>query len=295
MKKTTTMIIIILSFVLLGIGITMSNPQQTAPLSPKQTENRIADENEEDTSSDAPVEESTNSEIKTPADEISKEIEEVIQSTIEFFSDKETKVVAIGDSLTQGVGDQSEQGGYVGILDAYLNREKQVAVFENYGKRGNRTDQLISRLQEPEIEQSIENADIVLITIGANDIMQVAKENFLDINYEVFAKERVHYEERIRKIFSSLKETNPDAAIYLIGFYNPFKQYFEHIQELDMIVNDWNYIGKKVAESYGETFIPTKDLFMSEEVNLFAEDHFHPNETGYQRIAERILNYLVVE
>src|SRR5699024_9631152 len=90
---------------------------------------------------------------------------EAIQSTISFFAHKETNIVAIGDSLTQGVGDSQKKGGYVGILERTINKEDQLAHFENYGKRGDRTDQLIDRLDSTEIQASIREADIILITI----------------------------------------------------------------------------------------------------------------------------------
>lgn len=62
-----------------------------------------------------------------------------------------------------------------------------------------------------------------------------------------------------------------------------------------MIVDNWNHTSEQVAKEAGATFIPTKDIFISTEVNLFADDHFHPNDIGYKLIAERILNYLVRE
>lgn len=284
------MITILLVLFILTIGLTFANQQETAP--PLNQNNDEPKHNSEiNNNTQSPLEETPD----TPADHITKEFAEAIQSTIQYFSGKKTKIVAIGDSLTQGVGDPTNQGGYVGILDQQLNHDEEIATFENYGKRGNRTSHLLNRLEEPEIRSSLQNADIILITIGANDIMQVVKENFMNITYQIFAEERVHYEERLRQIFSNLKQLNPYASIYLIGFYNPFEQYFEHIEELELIVDDWNNTGLAVAEEFGGTFIPTKDLFISNEVNLFAEDHFHPNELGYQRIAERILNYLVLE
>lgn len=288
------MIVILIFIVVLGIGIKQYNQHDSSPIVPDMenhtTNNEITNPDELSETENATIEQPN-----TPAAELSKEFSNAIQNTIKFFSGKNTQIVAIGDSLTQGVGDSTGQGGYVGILDNQINHEKKIASFENLGKRGNRTTHLIKRMEEPDIEKSLENTDIILITIGANDIMQVAKENFTDITYDIFAKERIHYKERLHKIFSTITKLNPDASIYLIGFYNPFQQYFDHIKELDRIVDDWNYTGKQVAEEHGAIFIPTKDLFINGDLNLFADDHFHPNEYGYQLIAERILDYLVVD
>ena len=76
---------------------------------------------------------------------------------------------------------------------------------------------------------------IILITIGANDIMKVVKDNFLGLTMAPFNREIVEYKERLRAIFHKMKERNPDVHIYLIGFYNPFEQNFGNIEELGII------------------------------------------------------------
>lgn len=218
--------------------------------------------------------------------------ESAMQKTIDFFSNQKTNFVAIGDSLTEGVGDTTGNGGYVGLLDDTINQNKKLATFQNYGKRGNRSDQLIERLDDPKIAASMEKADVILITIGANDIMEVLKENITNITYQAFAEERTHYEDRLHVIFDKLRDMNPDAKIYLIGFYNPFEQYFQNIDELDQIVDNWNATSEKVVDTYDDIqFIPTTDLFHNKK-DLFAADNFHPNMKGYELMAKRIFSYL---
>jgi lysophospholipase L1-like esterase len=222
-------------------------------------------------------------------------VTEAVQGTVDFFTNRETHIVAIGDSLTQGVGDETEQSGYVGILDRTINGQKQIARIDNFGKRGNRTDQLLMRLKEDEIASSISDSDIVLITIGANDIMQIVKENFTNLVMEDFVFERDGYEERLRRIFDEIRRLNPNTEIYLLGFYNPFKQYFDDIEELDLIVETWNTTGNDVVSDYeNTTYIPTDDLFKDATAELFADDNFHPNYEGYYRIAERVLEYITI-
>ncbi|TCT25046.1 lysophospholipase L1-like esterase [Melghiribacillus thermohalophilus] len=211
--------------------------------------------------------------------------------TITAFRNQYIHIVAIGDSLTQGVGDQSEQGGYVGIVQQHLKQRGHIQAF---GKRGLRTDQLIKRLEEQEIAAAIKQADIVILTIGANDVMQVVKNHFTELTYEKFVEEQLPYQERLRKIFERIRTLNGDAKIYLLGMFNPFEQYFGDIQELDRIVDDWNRIGRNTVQQFPPAvFIPTKDLFSNRDHNLFHSDHFHPNTKGYELIARRILYYLI--
>lgn len=214
------------------------------------------------------------------------------QPVIKYFSEP-VYITAIGDSLTQGIGDETKQGGYVGVLEQMFNKRKSTGTFDNFGKRGNRSDQLLKRLNEPAINSSIQRANIVLITIGANDIMQVLKENITNLEMDDFTTERQNYENRLVKIIGKIKRINPATDIYLLGFYNPFARYFKDIQELEIIAKDWNTTGENVTKKIDHTyFIPMMDLFDNTAKEVFADDNFHPNHLGYQLIAERVLEYI---
>ncbi|WP_084786800.1 SGNH/GDSL hydrolase family protein [Bacillus tuaregi] len=223
---------------------------------------------------------------------IKDKIREVIQGTIRLFK-KDLKVVAIGDSLTQGVGDETGNGGFVGILKHSFEDNQLNISIENYGKRGNRTDQLLKRLDNKEIASSIEKADTVIITIGANDIMKVVKSHLTNLTLEPFEKEREEYIERLRDIFQKINDLNPEVQIYLVGFYNPFEQFFGDIEEFRMISDSWNEAGRFVTEEFHNVeYIPVADLFDESNKELLAEDFFHPNTSGYKLIAERVLENL---
>ncbi|MFB5662453.1 SGNH/GDSL hydrolase family protein [Alteribacillus sp. HJP-4] len=214
------------------------------------------------------------------------------------FVRQNKKIVALGDSLTQGVGDPEDNGGYVGLLEEALseNEDNPSIEIENYGKRGSRSDQLINRLEEPAVSESVEEADIILITIGANDIMEIVKSNFKNLTYDAFSDETNDYESRIAQLFAAIRSKNEDAHIHLIGFYNPFNEYFSQIPELNQIVEEWNTIGEEqVSQDENASFIPTYDLFKLADERYYSEDNFHPNLRGYALMAERILPYLEEE
>lgn len=298
MKK----IVIYGALLLLAIGIAIIfiiNQPNTTPndslnqqkVKPKETEKTA----ETDNSQEDKIKKTEDNEAAAEDKKISDVLSDAVQGTVDYFSSKETHVTAVGDSLTQGVGDSQGEGGYVGILDRTVNEKKQLVKFDNYGVRGNRTDQLLDRLDNEDVSSAIEDSDIVLITIGANDIMKVVRENITDLSFKAFVKERVGYEQRLRDIFDKIQEINPDAEIYLLGFYNPFEKYFDDIEELDTIVEEWNSTGTAVADDYeGITFIPMDDLFSDPDTDeeLIADDNFHPNDLGYKRMAKRVLSYL---
>lgn len=209
---------------------------------------------------------------------------------------RQLEIVSIGDSLTAGVGDEKRNGGYVGVLKGIMNTENQMVNISNFGKNGHRTDQLLDRLASPGIIEKITTADIVLITIGANDIMRVFQNNFMNLQIENFNNAQDGYQERLTEVFQNIERINPEAEVYLIGFYNPFKSFFPEIDELEYIVQSWNDIGENITEEFENAyFIPTKDLFDGNTTSFLAEDNFHLNQQGYERMAKRISQYIMHE
>ncbi|RID89111.1 GDSL family lipase [Peribacillus asahii] len=214
-----------------------------------------------------------------------------------FFPDP-IQIVSVGDSLTQGVGDSKDNGGYLPYLKKKLEKEPNITAVEmvNYGVRGNRTDQLLKRLDKKEIREHIEQADSIVVTIGGNDIMKVFKQNFTHLEMDQFETAKIGYEDRLRKIFDKIRTYNKSAQIYLVGVYNPYTKIFADLYELDMIIADWNNSGEKIVSQYDSAyFISIEDIFQNTtEDLLYTEDYFHPNDRGYELIATRIYNNMEV-
>jgi len=285
------MILLIIS----AIAFYIFSKEKTPPAQPaKEIIQKEVEEEETEEIEEQEVKETE--EVTVSEDPVRDFFSEKLEKASEFFFTQDVNIVTLGDSLTEGIGDETNNGGYVGVLDDTINRSKHVVEFHNFAKRGSRSGQLLNRLEDEEVILALEEADIVLITIGANDIMQVFKENFTNLTMEKFTSEQIRYEHRIEAIFTTIRETNNDADIYLIGFYNPFKKYFEDIEELDYIVNSWNQIGRGVTEQFSNIdYIPIKDIFDNAEINYYSEDNFHPNSLGYRMMAERILHYVLNE
>ncbi|MGG1674683.1 SGNH/GDSL hydrolase family protein [Neobacillus sp. NRS-1170] len=207
------------------------------------------------------------------------------------FLPRKLTVLSAGDSLTQGVGDSTNQGGYLPYLDTLLEKDKgiQQVDFYNYGVKGNRTTQLLKRLQSQEMKSVLQKADVVVITIGGNDIMKVVRDNLSNLQLSVFDKEKETYRKHLTQIFETIVHENPNASIVLVGLYNPFSKWFPDIEEMDTIVSDWNNAGRTVIANYPNAyFVPIEDVFLNADENLLYTDNFHPNDKGYELIAERL-------
>jgi len=94
-------------------------------------------------------------------------------------------IVALGDSLTRGMGDDTGKG-YIGYLvDELGDKSKEKITIHNYGVNGYRSIQLLEQLRQVEIQRKIQSADYILITIGGNDLFQSGETMDLDEKIEI--------------------------------------------------------------------------------------------------------------
>jgi lysophospholipase L1-like esterase len=212
------------------------------------------------------------------------------------FIPKEVAIVAIGDSLTKGVGDRTNRGGYVPYLQQKLESLKSVkeVTFESFGVRGLRSDQLLKKLDKDKtMKNALKEADIVIITIGGNDVMKVFQKHITHLKLSYFEEAKVEYEKRLQEIIQHIRKENKNIGIVLVGLYNPFHLWFSDIKEIDAIIRNWNETGKRVIMQYPQTsFVSIEEVFYNKEDELLYDDYFHPNEKGYAFIAERLFYVL---
>ena len=218
----------------------------------------------------------------------------------EYSTDKTLHITSIGDSLTQGVGDETNSGGYIPYLSKelkYIYNFKNIHI-ENYGVSGNRTTQLINRIEKTiEIQKSIESSDIILITIGANDLLKIIKDNvFNDLKIEDIKEHTGDYINNLSSLYNTIRKYNNDCAIYQLGIYNPYYINFPDLTQMQAIVSLWNDTTLDLVESKDYSyFIPINDeiyqgsgIGPNSDINdlLSQDDYFHPNNTGYQIMAK---------
>ena len=215
--------------------------------------------------------------------------------------------VAIGDSLTEGVGDTTNQGGFVPLLAQSLTDTYDYQVTDsNYGVSGNTSKQILQRMQEKtDIRKSLVKADMMTLTVGGNDVMAVIRKNLTSLSVSTFTKPAKSYQKRLRQIIELARAENEDLPIYILGIYNPFYLNFPDMTEMQEIVDNWNNATESVTEEYANVyFVPINDdLYKGingEEgivstsgdqttvINdvLFSGDHFHPNNIGYQIMSD---------
>lgn len=244
------------------------------------------------------------------------------------------RIVALGDSLTAGTGDITGKG-YVRDLRDKLEQQlgKPVFVYNNFAIPGFRTTDLLKDWDaKKDIAKSISESDLVLLTIGGNDLFQggegifsppggqagqagqaakagdankpggannrTAAPSGADVQLgEVFnpqaALERMPEAlKRLEQIIDRVSKANPNARVMYVGLYHPFLD-MDQDRAGAPIIQRWNTAAFEIASRYPNvTVVPTYDLFELNGSKYLYTDHFHPNQQGYERIAGRIADIL---
>ncbi|MGB2992588.1 MAG: GDSL-type esterase/lipase family protein [Paenisporosarcina sp.] len=212
-----------------------------------------------------------------------------------MFISEEKILVGLGDSLTQGVGDERKMGGYLGRFATEMESFQGVSKIDlwNEAKRGRRSDQLLKQIQSGEINDSLKKADVIVMTIGGNDIMRIVKQDLFKLRVDAFQNELLLFAKRYGEILIEIRKINPDAPLIILGLYNPFSIVTDEANEFDQILANWNNTINNVAYSdFNSCFVPVNDLFNSNSKMVYHTDFFHPNSKGYEQMTDRVLESL---
>lgn len=227
----------------------------------------------------------------------------------ETSSNERTKLtyIALGDSLTEGVGDTTGQGGFVPLLAQSLVNDYGYEVdYKNFGVSGNTSNQILKRMSEDEsIKDYLKKADLMTLTVGGNDLRKVILSNFSNLKISTFVKPAKDYSKRLETIIQTAQQANPSLPIYVVGIYNPFYISFPEMTEMQTIVDNWNQTTEQVTQKFKNVyFVPINDLLYKgldgesgvSQVSgqtgnnlLYEEDNFHPNNTGYEMIKKAVM------
>jgi lysophospholipase L1-like esterase len=200
-------------------------------------------------------------------------------------------IVAIGDSLTRGTGDETGKG-YVGfLLDEIKEKSKQDVRLTNLGISGQESDQLKEQIQQTEVKRQLQSADMILVTMGGNDLFR-GGQGLLEFENADIEDIEKKFLKNMNFIFQQIRASNSEANVFFIGLYNPFSD-LEQGKEMSAVVRHWNYQSAELSAAFPKiVFVPTFDLFELKVNDYLYTDKFHPNTKGYRLIAERVASLL---
>lgn len=167
------------------------------------------------------------------------------------YPPKGTTIVALGDSLTLGVGASDAEHGYVSVLAKRLN----VSIV-NKGVNGDTTEDAAKRLQKDVLDL---HPNIVLILLGGNDYLKQVPEA-----------------ETFRNLRSMIERTQESGAtILLIGVRG------------GLLHDKFDKEFTTLAKDTGSLFVPNALDGILDDPKLMS-DQVHPNDAGYLKIADKI-------
>ncbi len=196
------------------------------------------------------------------------------------------KVIApiiVGDSLARGMGDDSGLGIGGRLVTELQARHIRSNSIVNLGVSGARTADLLRQLESPGVRRVISEANVIIVSIGGNDLWGDNFRNGPPKNPEKAMEDVLG---RIVEVVHVVRTSSPGARVFVIGLYNPFVN-APFGRMLDPAVHHWNAkLMDRFADDSLVTIVQTFDIFAYND--RLSADRFHPSGDGYERIARRI-------
>ncbi len=215
-------------------------------------------------------------------------------------------MVALGDSLTQGDGDDSGRG-YPGRLLEMVNAIRSDSTLSNFGQSGWSSDALINGDQglESQLTRAVGElqdatsqgkAALALVWIGSNDLWYLYEFGG-DIDDAGDASDAQRFEANIDTILSQLRGTGAQVTIALLDDQSkrPIALKGEafvaitpdELTRMSAHVDVYNQIIRDKAAQYGALTVDfySTDIFINP-ATLY-DDGNHPNQAGYDIIAQK--------
>lgn len=216
---------------------------------------------------------------------------------------KEKKYLALGDSITYGETlDNPSSDSYPAKFAKFNNLS-----LTNEATSGDTSLDLLNKIDDYKLEEY----DVITLCIGANDLLQIIKEKFIEIgndpiglyNFIAGIEHNLELQEKIdlalsqfeinfKQIISKLKAKNNN--VYILNVYNPFKMLLVanfnqisafYISKLNEIISN-NAEGYKVIDIYS-TFNKNSGNIIN--LGLLSYDP-HPTKEGQALIYKTLNN-----
>ena len=198
--------------------------------------------------------------------------------------------LCFGDSITYGEYD-GVSGGWTEILKRYFHFRfineniEELNVF-NLGIGGETTNGLVNRFSIEADARTSPDQNLIFFAYGANDVAMKEGKRMTDV-----IKLRANLQEVVEKA----KKITP--YLYIISIL-PVASAIDGItvpsgkQRSNQIIEEYNQSLQEFAAQHEIVFIDLYHSFSAEKDILLSVDGVHPNDKGYQFIAEHIKPFI---
>ena len=248
------------------------------------------------------------------------------------ISDTSTNIyLAIGDSITKGVGMSDPADCFVSQLSDQLKESYPNLVTYNLGKKGDTISDTLTLISDPSNLPLLQQATIDSLTTGGNDVLALATaaaKSITSTDYtnadkipsmvkkESTAKLILHYlktdqaqkelskfidafADEYHQLLTYIQQENPNCTIITQSIYNPISanDYPSLAQCVDLVLQPINECLREETLNTNQQktlYLDTYTLFHSN-TNLYirtSEDDIHPTKEGHHLIATELSQML---
>lgn len=197
--------------------------------------------------------------------------------------------VAIGDSLTVGVGARLFGGGFVQRFWRMLEKKTHAPVeLSVFAKSGLTTEQILQLFKRSEVRRSIAAADIITITGCGNDLVQAVQQYEESEDEKKLLQAVMHCQANFSKMIQEIAQIkrgqHQPYYVYFMNLYNPFPQ----IPIAGRWLQQYNQQLRLLAANPHVEVVDVYRAFEGHERAYLSIDQFHPNPKGYEAMAEAL-------
>lgn len=210
---------------------------------------------------------------------------------------KETSnYLAIGDDLAKGhTPFDTYNDSYTDYLYTYLkNKDKKMTINKEFISEDLRIKDLLENIKNPSVyeqknlPQAIQNADIITISIGSEELFaKLRSNNWKTTNEKLYnyVDEMINDLEKLIKEIQKIKKTET----YIIGYYNPIVYTPENETKLKSLYNYIDIKLKNLENTKNIYYVEIANEFQNKTYYLPNKEHAFPSLEGYNYIANKII------
>jgi lysophospholipase L1-like esterase len=214
------------------------------------------------------------------------------------------RFVALGDSLTEGQGDDTGTGGYPGRLLGFVNLLRPGSTMLNLGHSGWSSQDMIdgSNGQGPELDAAVAaRANVALVWVGSNDLWYLYEFGPEPMTPDAEQADLAEFESNVDTIVAGLTKSGAVVCIALLDDQtrravvanppNPSELAFPATTAADLAlmsahVAAYNDIIRRKASQYGARTVDFSRSKTFTDPALMSGDGNHPNGAGYDQVAD---------
>ncbi|WDF02660.1 MULTISPECIES: GDSL-type esterase/lipase family protein [Shouchella] len=193
--------------------------------------------------------------------------------------------LAIGDSLTTGVGASGKPDGFVSIYRHYASGALQAPVKTLTVARSGLTTGQIHRLVYQQPVTSITEANFITITGGGNDLIQsvqYGRQPFSVEKVEHAIKNAIYWMTQLVSYITEIKRGKAiPYKIIVFNSYNPL----DSVPFVDQSIKSFNRGIQSLTRFPHVQVVDVYQAFKRRNHYVLSRDAFHPNNKGYSIMA----------